>query len=361
MLNKFCAFISLFVICLTAQYAFASAQYEVVVLGTLGGNADIATDINNSLVVTGYSKDTNGNWRGFIWDEENGMVNISGSNVFYPVGISEDNVVAGYNNTRAIKWSKSTGYVELTTAYSGAYGVSDNNEIVGHRGGLSPTYWNSSGGAHTLSYSGRRMSIAYDLIDSNHIIGITYDLSNGGTGSQINVLPIYWSSISSSCSFFQLFNGGLQANAKDINSLYNTVGWATDSLGVSHAVLWETFGSTPIDLGEGIAKKINSSGDIILGTDSSNNPVMWIKNVSGIWSDPININDLMTNLPDGYVVSSVNGINDNDYFAGTINNGSSTQAVYFAPVSTVIPEPASVLLVALALLNLFRRSLKSNM
>ena len=53
--------------------ATTASSYSLTDLGTLGGHLSVAKDINDSAQIVGYSINSNGQRRAFVWNPDNGM------------------------------------------------------------------------------------------------------------------------------------------------------------------------------------------------------------------------------------------------------------------------------------------------
>ena len=353
-MKKIVCFIS--VLCGVLMFSMSSfaLNYELTDLGTFGGSQSWAAGINDSGQVVGAAQIAGDGNRAFIWDSVNGMQNILSGYTSYATAISNDSYVTGYYDnptSRAFKWSSSTGANTLYYEYSQAYAVNNGGIAAGHRNGANPTYWNASGvGTSIALYSGRNYCVVLDLNSSSAMVGRAYNLSNGGTGTMLVPLAVYWTS-TSSIGLFNMLSGGTESFAYDINPLGNTVGYSNNISGINHAVLWETFSSAPIDLGEGEAYEINSDGNMVLGSMGTS-VVAWIKE-DGIWSSAIDLNSLL--LTDGWTLTGIGGINSDGLIAATATDGVNSHAVLLTPSSATVPEPLTIFLTSLALLGLVRR------
>lgn len=330
---------------------YASTYYEVKSLGTLGGYDSYASAINSSGQIAGTAQVSDGSYRAFIWDNVNGMVNITGTSPSYATSISDDGYVCGAYNSKPFRWRSSTGLQTLHNAYGDATEVIEGGAVCGHRNGANPTYWNSSIQPTLLVLCpGRNYAYPVDMESSTKLVGTAYNLSNGGTGSAINNLAVYWTS-ASNIGIFNRLSGGAESRVQAMNSLYQTVGWSFDSSGVTHAVIWDSFTSQPYDLGTGVANDITDDGKTIIGT-SNGSQVIWVKQESG-WSQAININDYL--LTQGWTVTTVTGINNDGLICGQAYDGSKYSAVLLTPGAAPIPEPATVLLAGIGICGLARR------
>ena len=294
----------------------ASANtYQLIDLGTLGGNYSQATSINDSQQITGWSRSVpppgTGD-RGYVWN--NGVMTSLGTlgATSYGYGISESGYIAGttYVNIgggsvrgRAFLWD--AGVMQnlgtLGGDFSQGSGVNDSQEVVGFsRTATGQTHaflWDSgvmTDLTPTASYSqatainnvgqvtGSTNGIAGDAFIWDPVTGMT--IIGSGAGLAINNLGHVAGFYGAGTEFHGfLWNGTVQmdlgtlwgrSDAYGLNDLGQVVGRSGDSSGY-HAFIWEN--GLMLDLNNMInpglgwelnyAYDINNNGDIVgLGT-----------------------------------------------------------------------------------------------
>ncbi|WP_116808151.1 DUF3466 family protein [Steroidobacter cummioxidans] len=174
-----------------------------------------------------------------------------------------------------------------TANYSLAFGINDNDEVVGaisaSPSSENPTLWNGTS-ATTLDLAGGISGAGFAINDAGLIAGTTYTMQPNGTygqratmwnGGVATLLPTL---------------GGTEGNALAINQLGQVVGWTFTSTLSQRAVIWD--GATLTDLGQGSARDINNLGQVI-GL-SSLGATLWNGTTAtalGVNMQPIAIND----------------------------------------------------------------------
>lgn len=126
------------VVLLIVKSATANVLYNIVDIGTLGGQGSHAWGINDLGQVVGESQTISGVWHAFIWDSINGIQDIdtlgSGDSLAFCINNSGQ-VVGRYNYfpSQAFIWNKQNGMQPLFPKYyrSEAYGINDSGQIVG--------------------------------------------------------------------------------------------------------------------------------------------------------------------------------------------------------------------------------------
>lgn len=232
----------------------AGAQmYQIVDIGSLGGDDTFAYDINNLDQIAGVSQDASGEFRGFIWTDGS-MLDLDqfGGEWTSSLRLNDLGHVAGIaviNNMNTAAFFDGVNVVELPPPSghdrSEAFAINNADQVVGR------SWWVNPDDNYNHSYA-----IAWD----NTVPRILPDL------------------------------GGRTGQAVAINNLGDAVGYLRDDLGAYHPVLWPFDGGVTSLLGEmGQLTDINDAGQI----------TGWINNAEGGRTAALWSNSVVTDL--GYV------------------------------------------------------------
>jgi probable HAF family extracellular repeat protein len=150
----------------------ADRQYQVIDLGSLGGNYGEARGINELGEVTGYSKLPNGDDRAFKWDPVNGIQNLgtlTGNS--YGNAISDNGDIVGDTGSITFRWKAVGGIQQLDGNSSDANGINASGTVIGtrHLTGTDKTYqWSATNSAQPLFI---QSSQGYAINDFGHRTG----------------------------------------------------------------------------------------------------------------------------------------------------------------------------------------------
>ncbi len=264
----------------TKPVASTPPQYELIDLGTFGGELANANAINDAGTVVGVAMDADWYEMAFIWRDgvmsQLGSLMPGDSNGFGVArAIAANGNVAGYAMApmpgspefsvgHAFYWTEQGGMIDLTpdtTLLSVAWGVNSAGQVVGeYRGAFLWTAQDGitdialpdgDGGGHAESISESGLIAGWEWTKSGELAGWVYDTSNG----TIRKLPAV--------------GAPARSETRDINLAGNVVGYSG-----GRTVMWKPDG-TIVDLGfvptpdysTGVANSINDS-DWIVGRDN---------------------------------------------------------------------------------------------
>ncbi|MCK4849790.1 MAG: DUF3466 family protein [Phycisphaerae bacterium] len=302
-----------------------------------GGHYTVATGVNNTGHVAGYSRTVSGDYlseRAFIWDSANGMTNIgrlpSSVGRSNALSINSLGEVVGYSNTS-------------TTSNSHAF------------------LWDSTNGMQDLGDlpGGNDYSLAYDVNDSSQVVGYsdTQTGTNPSTGQ-----PIYgdraflWDSVNGMVDLGSLPAIDGWSNARAINNVGQVVGVSRALIAgggeENHAFIWDTTNGM-VDLGvlpdgnSSYALDINNAGEVV-----GNSKTTGLKTHAVLWDTQGNMIDLNTLVDPlfGYTLKSAVAINNSGHILASASDYGGS-GVYLL----LVPEPATLGLVLVGGLALLRR------
>ena len=335
-----------------------AVEYEVIILGTLGGNRSYAYAINDSGQVVGESTTSQGYFHGFLW-ENNVMKDLG----VLGIGINEGreynlSCARSINNSgQIVGWSSHDNSDDLHTNHAFLYengqmhdidslggrsshatAINNRGQIVGYSTDLSGNWyedthaflWDHGITTDLGAIQGGR-SYAYGINDHTEVVGEFYKLSNRHYNgcTWINGLFTDLGEIDEYGSFAgSINNSGI---------IVGCVTFRTENIGiVSQAVMWENY--QMINLGyleypESSASAINDSGQIvgssrvIRGNSCHFHACLWQNG---------KIIDLTRFFPEE-AQSHAYDINNSGHIVGYIEIGGTDHAFLMTP----IPEPAT--------------------
>jgi probable HAF family extracellular repeat protein len=347
------ATVSLAVLYAASATAIAAASYSVTDLGILPGyNSSDASDITSAGVVVGGSwiegQSDNGGW----YYSGGGLHNVGtlgGMNTI-AMGVNDTGQIVGSsnpagnpaNNTHAFLYDSGSmrDLGTLGGSTSVAYRINNNGAAVGYStmpgdSTYHPFYY-SGGAMHDMGTLGGTDGRANDINDSGQIVGGARDASNGGF-----LAFLYRGSTMQSLGTL----GGSSSEAFGINSAGQIVGSAYLPGDVfQHCFLYS--GGAMHDLGSldpntsSVGRAINSTGEIVGYGGVANHGFVYS---SGVFSD---LNSLI-DPASGWLIGAAYDLNDAGQIIGEGYVPSDDYAYKHAYLLTPVPEPTSLLLVAL--------------
>ena len=318
----------------TTTLALSAPRYNIIDLGTLGGNDSIAYGINNSGQVVGFSQNApteSPDSQAFLWKEGtmNALPYFGGHNSnSNALDINNFGQVVGYSNEEAVLWQNGEIIALGTTGIdnSPAYAINDAGHIVGfqHTSSIdssSPYHawlWDSVNGLQDIDTTG--CSFAYDINDAGIIVG--------RAGSPVYTACIWQDGEMMPVQAFRQFEA--------INNFGQIVG-VTEVGNQLHAALWDDGEITVLGVLDGTtdssARDINNFGQVVGNSGAGYNERAFL------WENGtmIDLNDLVDADP-GFILATAYGIND----LGQIVGYGEIDGYRHAFLLTPIPKPVEI-------------------
>ena len=321
-----------FTLLIALLLATAGSWAQITQLLPLPGRTGITvTGINDNGMVVGYCKTTAGVYTSFKWTQADGMV-IIGTNNQYARAVNNNGIIVGDNGTTgaytSIYWPpNSTTAMPITATGTnsggGAWGINDNNKIVGRTGSQNPTrtqqgyVWDYN--TNTLTLIGTAAAEAKDINNSNEVVGHQRFrwISPGPLTTIAGVAGDTWGQA------FSINNSGVV-----VGFLGNTTGGFMQSTSGGPVTALGTLApyakSYPVS--------INDNNQIVGDFDYGQAAFIYENGTMTNLSNYINI--------PGWVFNYATGINNNGWIIGTGTYNGVNSAFVFAPPP---PEPITTI------------------
>ncbi len=342
-----------------AAGATANPSYTVSVLSHGGFNNVTLKAVNSSGTVIGNAKDEHNNPIALLWRPGQAPVNLKdlGIDVHEAVDISDSGFILakGPNplGSSSIRWSQSTGSVELGMTSYNPIGVNNTGQVTGD---LVPTLssmrsyiWSETSGFHTLPHEGLPYTFSTGINNNGQV------LFAGANGSGFNQASL-WSPATGTVVIGNPL-GGVGTEAIGLND-HGAVTGTYDYAGGRRAFYWTPDnGLVTLDTGNlgSTAVAINNLNQVI-GIDYTGN----LQGYYYLWSPDTGMQNLY-NLLDpsaaGWTFERLHAISDSGHIVGTGRLGNSYYSVLLTPTN-IVPEPSSLLALAGGAALLVRRRRK---
>lgn len=329
------------------------------------GYGGTAQSLNDAGQVTGGASLADGTYEAFVWSQADGLVDLGtlpGDTSSTGLKINDVGQATGYSQsatnstTIGFLWQAQTGMVNPASQSGLLLAFTDINnqgQIVGSARASpdQPGYgfvFTASSGVTPVNIPGVPVDSVLAINDSGQMVLSTPSYSNSlfYTPGQVPV---------------QIQGTGItQATALALNDSGTAVGFSSAGEGANtHAFLWTQSGGmvdlTPGEDAFGMAYAINAAGDVVgvQGTgDGPSNPFLY---EGGVMYD---LDTLLGASAAGWSDMFPEAINDSGQIAGIGTFDGQTEAFLLTPSaspSTLVPEPASLGVLALGALALLLR------
>lgn len=346
-------------ICSGAQ----AVDYNIIDLGTFGGNYSWAQDVNDLGQVVGSSTNSAGVYRPFIWDAANGMRDlgyVDGLPDAIPRAINNSGQVTGTASVlgniatdTAFIWDVVNGMQNLGTlggAYSQGRDINNSGQVVGlalnAEGNSRAFLWDAANGMQDLGTLGGAHSFGNGINDPGQVVGSAWNSNNGDQ-------PFIWDDLN-----------GMQDAGIGPASYFSKItnnGLAIGQAG-SSAFLWDANNGMQYNfyedllfagLLENTAYGLNTQGQVVgtgyLYTDPEQ------QDRAFLWDAETGVQDLCAlvecTLNGWESLIGANAINENGDIVGWGMIGAEIHGYLIQ--SAVVPLPAGVWLFATGLVGLF--------
>ena len=325
------------------------SRYQVLDLGTLGGQESTAIDINDQGQVIGYAYTAAGANAAFVFKDANSnrvtdpgemldLGALSGDVQSYALGVNDNGIAVGTSVSptgakRAVRFEGGETIDLGLGNGSNAYAINDAGDIVGGATFSGNRYQafarSASGEVLELGTLGGRYSEALGISDAGTVVG--YSGLNGGDSAFIrqaggSMIPI---------GFSNPPPGFAYGYAWDVNLSGQVVGEGFKGDGAYHAFVYQ----------EGVTQDLGVVGEFVnsmaLGINAKGEVVGRLKAASGLTHGFLYDSGMMVDLNDrirrdsGWVITEARAINDAGYIAANaLSSTGQKRAVLLLPDDT---------------------------
>ncbi|MFP8489725.1 hypothetical protein ACKGJO_11615 [Gracilimonas sp. Q87] len=330
------------------QMNTAATEYEIVDLGSLGGNFSRASAINDAGQVVGISLNSSGERHAFIWDEDNGMraLGTLEGQESRAIGINDKGHVVGeiinYPNNRAFIWNEEVGMRALGTlggSTSVATDINEAGQVVGYSvtetGERHAFVWDDNNGMRDLGTLDEiyGVSVANGINEAGQVVGFSRNTSG--------YRPFIWDEVRGMREI-NIGSEWYHAYAYGMNDGGQVAGYGTGlQSGRNHAIL--------LDMSEGVKdlSRLDNTKSQAYAINNAGQVIGYNRSGSGhrgfIWDDVNGMKNLGTldKNSSPYSRSLANDINEGGQIVGHSFVAGVNYAVIWNPIQnsdTIPPE-----------------------
>lgn len=333
-------------------------------IGTLGGNAAFATDLNNAGHVVGRSLlSASDFYHAYRWTEAKGITDldkIGNRGESAALAINKTGRITGYFGAaleplHAFVWTDAKGMVDIGTTADGmsvGLDINDDGMVAGYSdevvGDTHAFAWTPATGFIDLGTLGGIDSYATHINNAGQVGG--YSATRASTDPQYH--GFVWNVDSGMLDIGTL--GGAQSAVLAMNGAGQVAGVADKGDGNQHAVVWTRQGGM-VDLGTlgGTASRalgINGNGHIVGWSNTAAGEQAYRAFLWSVASGLVDLNGRISNAPPGMELTEGLAISDSGAIVANSNAGlvllrpgaNGTDAPVVGPITTVGSDPVRV-------------------
>ena len=308
-------------------------QYEIIDLGTLGGETSIAYDMNEQGAVAGKSENPDGSMKAFYWDPVSGMSEIGPGKA---LGINDLGRVVGnlhHHTDDAFIWDDINGISVLNKGdflFATANGIGNSGKAVGYAreyndvDGTQAILWDPEKDTLTIleSFSGPTYASAINSLEE--VVG------NWGDPSRAFI----WNRADGMKDLGTLNEEGWRYYATGINDDGQVVGYVRTVSDEYHAFIWDRELGMRLLSGDGesLALSVNRHGHAV----GAQNSLIGLEGTAYLWKDGQRV-DLNKTIPvdSGWELREARGITDEGRICGTGLFNGHLHAFLLTPILSV--------------------------
>ena len=314
----------------------AGKTWRAINLGSIGGPNSSATAIAGNGIVAGFAKTSGGVSKAVLtsggsWYQLNGLTNASGA-----YGINDEEYVVGYNSVgspwKGFRWKTNASLLTLNNLSGGSYGVAvainNNRRIVGYGDNSSGyqrgVFWDTDSSTEndilTLAGGSDVYSSAANAVSASGRITGWSDDGLGNTRAFLTGDNGIIAGLSQDLGTL----GGYHSYGFGINDAEAVVGMAQISNGVTYHAFYKPLGQSMQDVGLlsgallGRANDINNN-NLIVGTSLFTGSVYRAAVAVGGMFGMVNLNDVTEKNPSSLLATGI-AVNDADVIVGQIQD-----------------------------------------